>query len=622
MNIIHKYNMGVHTKIPYHRNAAYRLHKANIDHIINYCFIHQIPIPNNLNILSVAENIIFSKSLLHRNHPIQIFLSFLKENNLTIIPADKTPHLCIIQQKIYETMVNLHLSDSSTYTEISTNRQNAIYKVLKNAMANIPKITSKTFSIPSNFSNRTFKILAKLQKPSNEWISYPYVPKSRPIVNDTNSITQAACKALLPYLQTIEKKLTYTCTSSLQIILKIQEFNNYNSHPNFVLATGDLENMYTNIDTNILINILNTSSYNLPQKKLFLDLLWHILRYTTFTIKNKIYLQKRGLPMGSCLSGTLANIFLDAFEKNIIPKYSTKNETFIYARYIDDIFIVSKDKETTQTIFNNLSNNTNLKINFETSNKQVSFLDLQISKNSQNFLIVTAHYKFGSPIHRPFSKNIRLESNILIGQFLRIWRLNNCPFTFSNQILNILRYLNNQGISRITTNKILRFLSPIRIYPNRFTIPTYNTNHLLCDQCLTICSLHAIEIKKIITINGNILASKTPISCGSTINCIIGKIKLLNNWFVMPINMIHAGLQLHHYTISQILPIGNLSPRQFENLLIKFPDIKINKTNTPNPTEELFPIHVFPIVQNPSKLYGISTAFRREKALKNKILYP
>jgi hypothetical protein len=313
-----------------------------------------------------------------------------------------------MHKEVVKTMINLILSDNTTYQLIPQNRLRAINRVLTKAMSTIPQITKKNFKIPTNTMDRTFKLLVKLQKPHNEWVSFPYIPKSRPIVNDTNSITNAASKTILPYLQKIENRSIDTCTSSLQVINKIHELNNsQQDFTRYTLSTGDLENMYTNINTDIILLILSKPDYLLPNKPIFLNFLRHILKYTTFTALNKIYLQKRGLPIGSCLSGTLANIFLDAFERQIIPKYG-HNTT--YQRYIDDILIISQDEHTPNSIFNDISNSTNLKITHTSSYKQVSFLDLHISKNIKGSFNITTYFKFASPVLRPYLRNKRKET--------------------------------------------------------------------------------------------------------------------------------------------------------------------------------------------------------------------
>jgi hypothetical protein len=619
IHIIDKHNINIHTRIPYHKNSATYLHKQNINHIINICFKRQTTIPHNINILTVSHNNIFSKSLLHKHHPLQIFLTYLKTNDLTLIPADKTPHLGIMRKEVIKTMINLHLSDDTTYQAIPQNRLKAINRVLNKAMSTIPQITKNNFKIPTNTIDRTFKLLIKLQKPNNEWISFPYIPKSRPIVNDTNSITKAASKTILPYLQKIENNSKYTCTSSLQIINIIQELNgNQLDYSTYTLSTGDLENMYTNIDTDTILQILSTPHYQLPNKPIFLNLLRHILKYTTFIALNKIYLQKRGLPMGSCLSGTLANIFLDAFERRIIPKYE-HNTT--YQRYIDDILIISQNQHTPDNIFNEISNATNLKITHTSSNKQVSFLDLYISKDINGSFNISTYFKFASPIQRPYLKNRRKETQVIVSQILRVWRSNNHIPTFSQQITQIKKYLTSQQASIQSIQAIDHFLAPIKLNSSTPNLTIYNTNHTLCQQCTSASHKWSIKIKKIDKTNNDnnkIIASRRPSTCTMISNTILCKRKLTNIWFISQENSIHNTIELYTSTISNITPIGNLTQKQLFQFSTKFPEILNTTAQTKLQVDEEYPIHVYPILNNPQQCYGLPTTNRRERFLKNR----
>jgi hypothetical protein len=624
INLLTRHNVGINSRLPFHKNSAKKLHKINLQNITNYCCRHQITVPENINRLKVTPNILFSKFLLHNKHPYQIILSFMKSKNLTFVPADKTPHLCILHEQILSTMVNLHLSDTNTYTIIPTSRKEAIDRVLKKAMNSIPQITGKHFTIPSNTTNRTFKILVKLQKPPSEWISYPYIPKSRPIVNDINSITNAACKTILPYLQKIKSQLTYTCSSSLQIIYKLNNLNNDTCLSTYTLATADLENMYTNIDTDILLHILESPTYPLPNKNQFLNLLRHILKYTTFSAQNNFYLQKRGLPMGSCLSSTLANIFLDSYENEIIPRHDNKHPSLplLYSRYIDDILILAHEKNTPQAIFNELSERTGLKINFQTSNKCITFLDIYLTKNTSGSIITSTHYKFASPVLRPFIKSVQKETKVIVSQLLRIWRTNNHNSTLSAQIQQITKYLITQRIKKHTLQTINKFLAPVNLHLNNSTnrAPLYSCIHNLCPQCQEINQRFSIQIPKIHCIDNNIIASRMPTACSTTVNTIICKTKLLHQWFLSQEENIHNTIELYHNNIATILPIGNLSTNQIQKIHRKFPNITIPQTRLIADEDDPLPVYIYPVVQKPTALYGLPTANRREKLLKNHIL--
>jgi hypothetical protein len=84
--------------------------------------------------------------------------------------------------------------------------------------------------------------------------------------------------------------------------------------------------------------------------------MWHIwemciqsfggeMQYTVYMVT--IYHPDKGVAMGSPISGTMAEIFLQNIEnKHIKQLLGSKNITF-YTRYVDNIFIIYDTKRTT-----------------------------------------------------------------------------------------------------------------------------------------------------------------------------------------------------------------------------------------------------------------------------------
>ena len=92
--------------------------------------------------------------------------------------------------------------------------------------------------------------------------------------------------------------------------------------------------------------------------------------------------------MGSPLGPTLANLFIDHFEKKHMSKL---NELGVieWHRYVDDTFVVLKNKEAAEVVLNYLNNqHKNIKFNrieYEKKN-QLPFLDvLVVKKNNTTF---------------------------------------------------------------------------------------------------------------------------------------------------------------------------------------------------------------------------------------------
>jgi hypothetical protein len=103
--------------------------------------------------------------------------------------------------------------------------------------------------------------------------------------------------------------------------------------------------------------------------------------------EGKFYKPKSGVAMGSPLSSTMAEMFLQGLDKNRI-KHLLQGEIIVYYnRYVDDIFIIyNKTKITPQTIFEQFyaqPKYLQFTINEETDN-QIAYLGLNlINKQGQ-----------------------------------------------------------------------------------------------------------------------------------------------------------------------------------------------------------------------------------------------
>ncbi|XP_067121815.1 uncharacterized protein [Centruroides vittatus] len=108
----------------------------------------------------------------------------------------------------------------------------------------------------------------------------------------------------------------------------------------------------------------------------------HLMCYNSiFQFNNRAYIQKRGVPMGSPLSGDLCELVLRKLEENIIPQYSSN--MVLYKRYVDDVFIIWKTNTNIFDFVGRMNNNPyglTLKID-QMSNTKIHFLDIDIKLN-------------------------------------------------------------------------------------------------------------------------------------------------------------------------------------------------------------------------------------------------
>jgi len=150
--------------------------------------------------------------------------------------------------------------------------------------------------------------------------------------------------------------------------------------PNLHFVSFDITNIYTNIPTDKLIDIIDS----LCRKHLINEKLRHeiikisqlIIQQNYFQFLNSFYIQENGLAMGSPTSSIFSEVFLQHIESTVIFEILVQNHIVGYFRYVDDILIICSDSITnTHNVFNAFNNLTpNIKFTMEKeTNNSINF---------------------------------------------------------------------------------------------------------------------------------------------------------------------------------------------------------------------------------------------------------
>jgi len=123
-------------------------------------------------------------------------------------------------------------------------------------------------------------------------------------------------------------------------------------------------------------------------------LLRNCLQDSIFTFNNKTYKQKDGVSMGCRLGPIVSDICMDHFE-NLHMEELTKLGVKIWLRYVDDTFVVIKDKNNADKILEFLNKqHKTLKFTMEKEvNKSINFLDVKISRENDNSISTSTYRK-------------------------------------------------------------------------------------------------------------------------------------------------------------------------------------------------------------------------------------
>ena len=359
----------------------------------------------------------------------------IKEEYSEIIfkPADKNIGTVAMTLHHYDELVMDHLNNTSNYCFIANHDQSLfIFQTVKNRLKTLLNIsgndnniqfTQSEFKFINSFKNPTiphFYVLPKLHKGMDNI-------KGRPICSSLNWFTTPIAVILDIRLQEfIQHNLSHSIKNSISTVKDIEILNSMNLN-NITLATGDVESLYPNIK---IIELLDVFLKN-PDISYLEPLVRFITRNNFVQYCNKVYLQLKGVAMGSNAAVALAEIYMFHIYDKIIHNlmHSSFSKLIYFKRYIDDYFLILQNcNQNDFKLFIDMLPN-NLKINWECPKLNVEFLDINISflrdqfetsihqKSLNKYLYITPHsmhtkHTFAGFIKGELIRYARLSSNI------------------------------------------------------------------------------------------------------------------------------------------------------------------------------------------------------------------
>jgi hypothetical protein len=592
------------------------LHNSNLIAITNYLARNNLAVPNNVTrFYNQPSALTEYKHVLHKSidnsHPLHSLRRLLTSHQLTMVPADKTKQLTILQSITLNEELGIHLTDKETYEEISFDAHERHIKDQQELVANAIRIYKDRTILNKNPSGRYIYFLPKIHKPIHEWRTRLH-PKMRPIISDRGSITFGLARYLLPPLQKIERDMHTAITSSIAAAFHIQEMNTHHPFTSYNLTTFDVESLFTRIPQDRLIDIIATllpNSINDAEQRIqYMKFLSKIIKCNTFEALGKYYIQKIGVPMGMPLSGTLANIYLGYIEKEMEIPPSIP----IFIRYVDDGFMLSRlTADEMQQFLDDLSNRYHLKITSTMSNSQVNYLDMTIRLSASHQTIQTLPFT-KNPHHLLPLPNKMVEARqqtdirIINSQLLRIWRI-------SNNSSELSKFINNYLISitqREVRNKIFQYLAPIKTSTHR-----WSAEILLCESCNFICISGHIHISKITKVYDKYVATNFPMNC-KTMNVYIIIRREHNNTQFTRIHSLHHLLSLRiidKIQFTSLTPFHFMSFSRLRQFLEKHPSL--NFQAPPSSRKTIYPCHIHQICKKPHLVYGINSGSKKNPSI-------
>lgn len=321
-----------------------------------------------------------------QNKIIKSIKQKVKNNKLIITKSDKGNTTVILNKQIYIDKT-IEFLNKNNIQQIKRDPTNIFQTNIKNTI----KDTKYIFDIKSK------KSLINMNPNAPYLKAYPKIHKDnmpiRPIINYRDAPAYKISKFMNTY---INNNYIYTNNRSIKNSTDFaKHIHNINIKSNYEMISLDIVNMYANIPIDETITLIenNFTNNNVTNKHTINEaiiLLRMIMKQNYFNFNNKTYIQNEGLPMGSPISGTMANVFIDHIENTFINSLKPICPIIEWLRYVDDIFIIfDNNLITAQEILDKI-NKLHMKIKFTMENEikhKINHLDLTLYRTKDKIHI-------------------------------------------------------------------------------------------------------------------------------------------------------------------------------------------------------------------------------------------
>jgi hypothetical protein len=264
-------------------------------------------------------------------------------------------------------------------------------------------------------------------------------PSSRPIISNRKWVLAPLARACSQELQDVVKQIPYILKNSSQLV---RDLDYKHIGANSIIATVDIESMYTNINVNYMLRnlreVLDMFGMMNVKKAWIIPAIELITRHNIFKIQRnnnhhttEVYQQRNGLPMGSSVSPALANLHVFMKEQPWLKRFD--QYIFRYYRYLDDILIIfnTSNVDMVKQILSALETELRMPISYNLSMGEINYLDLHIMRipvdaegKSVTIQMKTYHKMMNMYMFIPFRSchTLAMKKGWIIGELIRYVR--------------------------------------------------------------------------------------------------------------------------------------------------------------------------------------------------------
>ena len=279
----------------------------------------------------------------------------------------------------------------------------------------------------------------------------------RPILSLVGSAQHKVAKFLNFVLEPVSEKFSkYTIKDSFTFAEKIRNTPAENTY----MVSFDVKSLFTSVPLKETIDICAKVLYENTDiglsKRNFIALMNTATSGIEFSFDGEMYCQTDGVAMGSPLGPTLANIIMGYLESKY---FETNSSPIAYYRYVDDCFILFRNKEDCDRMFLGFNSlHPSIKFTLEAENNNIlPFLDVLVERIDTKF--VTSVYRKGTftgqYVNFYSHCTTKRKANLIRTLCERAIRICS-PSHLDRELKQISQILQNNGYPEELINKIIQ----------------------------------------------------------------------------------------------------------------------------------------------------------------------
>lgn len=382
------------------------------------------------------------------------------DDSVIVRKADKSNVFVVIDRDKYCEKIETLISDHDKFTKIDHNPIPAMKKTLNLYIDSINAANSdvKFKKLIGHYEPAYIYANPKIHKNIHD---PPYRPIISQIGTPVYDISKQINSIIVKYLP---KK--YIVDSTYDFLSIVRNNNN-----NGIMASLDVESLFTNVPVDTTINIILDNVYRHTtlsppaaiSENTMKELLYLCTTKSPFRgVDKNLYLQKDGVMMGSPLGPTFANYYMCNIENKIFEEHP-EDMPLIYARYVDDIFILVNNRDEIRNLRNLFEAYSVLKFTYEEEReKQLVFLDTLLKRTEEaiNTAVYTKTTSTGDCINFHSICPDRYKIGTINGLLHRAYRISSNWALFHEETARLKQMLTNNNFPMaLIDNTIKKFLA-------------------------------------------------------------------------------------------------------------------------------------------------------------------